>query len=138
MKIQQKVIQIIDDSKFDHALIKPILMDEGYKVISSHDAEQAFDMIEIYPPDLILLDRRLPDMHGNEILERLKLDDDLKTIPVIMITGDSDVKDMASSLTLGAMDYVVKPIVPYDLLMRVKKVFDSGQRFWHKRKAGVN
>ncbi len=74
--------------------------------------------------DLALLDLRLPDIHGLEVLDKLKAQEQLQTrpIPVMVVTGCNDVTAMENAFDRGAMDYVVKPAKPEELLIRAKAI----------------
>jgi DNA-binding response OmpR family regulator len=84
------------------------------------DAEKTFALLQKDIPDLILLDLFLPDMRGEEICKKLKCDDRLKAIPVILFTARvSDISKVTNEV--GADDYIMKPFEPEDLLSKIKK-----------------
>ncbi len=128
----RKKILIVDDSKTIHNMLSSVLINNGYAVVPAMNGEECIALAKEISPDLILLDRQMPVMDGNETLKTLKADNALAKIPVIMLTADKELKDMSQSLELGAQDYVVKPFIPYDLIMRINKLLDTGKRFWQK------
>ena len=70
-------------------------------------------------PDLVLLDLKLPRVHGLEILRRMKLDADARGIPVIILTSSDDPSDVATARQLGAIEYIRKPMDPYEYVQAV-------------------
>lgn len=113
-------ILLIEDELDLVEVTKMRLKNSGYEVITALSGEKAFTFLQKDIPDLILLDLLLPDMRGEEICKRLKCDDRLKTIPVILFTASaSDVSKVAKDIC--ADDYIMKPFEPEDLLSKVKK-----------------
>ncbi len=89
------------------------------EVIGAETGEKALDLLEQDPPDLILLDVRLPEVDGYEVLRQIRAFSD---VPVIMLTARDDALDLVKGLELGADDYVTKPFNHLELLARVKAV----------------
>lgn len=116
-------ILIIDDDKDFRFVISHALKDEGYDVTALGEGKRSIDAIKRDSPDLVLLDIKLPDMNGMEILEEIKKID--KDFFVIMITGYGDVNDAVKAMKLGAFDYITKPFDIGELLIRVKKAFQA-------------
>ena len=113
-------ILLIEDELDLVEVTKMRLEKSGYEVISAVNSEEAFTFLQKDIPDLILLDLLLPDMRGEEICKKLKCDDRLKTIPVILCTASaSDVSKVAKEV--GADDYTMKPFEPEVLLSKIKK-----------------
>ena len=113
-------ILLIEDELDLVEVIKMRLENSGYEVIGVLSGEEAFTYLQKDIPDLILLDLLLPGMRGEEICKKLKCDDRLKTIPVILCTASaSDIPKVVKEV--GADDYAMKPYVPEDLLIKVKK-----------------
>lgn len=75
-------------------------------------------------PDLILLDILMPEMDGYQTLEKLKEDDQTKSIPVLMLTAKSQVGDVTKAVNLGAIDYIVKPFSHVVLLEKIHKALE--------------
>ena len=113
-------ILIVDD-ELDIAEVTKIRLEQsGYEVICVPDGEKAFTFLQNNIPDLILLDLLLPGIHGKEICKKLKCDDRLKAIPVILFTASaSDIPKIAKEI--GADDYITKPYESEGLLGKVKK-----------------
>ncbi|MBN1621014.1 MAG: sigma-54-dependent Fis family transcriptional regulator [Endomicrobiales bacterium] len=100
-------ILIVDDEPGMRQVISKVLMPHGYKVILAEDGKQGLDLFQEQNPDLVLLDIRLPDMDGLEILANIrKMKSD---IPVIMLSGFGDVETAVELVRQGAYDYISKP-----------------------------
>lgn len=102
-------------------LLSFILRREGYEVYIAYDGGEALESIEKNLPDLVLLDIMMPVMDGWDVLKKVKEDDKLKNIPVIMLTAKGQEWDIVKGFELGSEDYVVKPFSPSELLVRIKK-----------------
>lgn len=101
-------ILIIDDSRLQAQALKNILIND-YLIETSQTGADGIEKAVTWNPSLILLDIVMPVMNGFEILARLRADENCKNIPVIMITSLSDVGNEEKGLTLGAVDYIIKP-----------------------------
>ena len=116
----RKKILIIEDELDLVEVTKMRLENSGYEVAGAISGKEAFTLLQKDIPDLILLDLRLPDMHGKEICEKLKRDDRLKTIPIILFTaGADDIPKVAREV--GVDDYIMKTFEPKVLLEKIKK-----------------
>lgn len=112
-------ILAVDDVAENIHTIMNILQDR-YAITAAATGQQAIKMASQFPqPDLILLDIRMPDMDGYEVLQTLKADPMTRGIPVILITALGDSMDEARGLRLGAAEYITKPINPDLLRVRV-------------------
>lgn len=114
-------ILIVDDDEVILIQLEKTLNDHEFEVFSARNGLQALDLIREERPDLILLDRRMPEMDGTQTLIQLKADSDFADIPVIMLTGDNDILDMTTCFDIGATDYIIKPFASEDLIERVNK-----------------
>ncbi len=114
-----KVLLIDDDHLFATALER-ILVKNNYEVRTCEDASRVFNILELYEPDIILLDIYLTTHNGLEILKVLQKD--YPDIPVVMITGYADVKIAVNAMKLGAYDFLLKPIDMDQLNMTLKKI----------------
>ena len=113
-------ILLIEDELDLADLTKMRLEKSGYEVVSALSGEEAFTFLQKDIPDLILLDLLLPDMRGEEICKKLKCDNRLKNIPVILFTASaSDIPKVVKEVC--ADDCIRKPFEPEDLLKKVKK-----------------
>lgn len=120
-------ILIVDDTPANLSLMTGLL-EADYKVRAATSGEKALKIIFAdTPPDLILLDIMMPEMDGYEVCRRIKANDDTKSIPVIFLTAMSETADEEKGLTLGAVDYITKPINPSIALARIKTQIDLYQ-----------
>ena len=98
---------------------------EGFEVIWEKDGGAAFESIKSNLPDLVLLDIMMPVMNGYQVLKKMKEDDDIKNIPVIMLTAKGQERDVVTGIEMGAEDYIVKPFRPAELTARIKKILGT-------------
>ena len=115
-------IVLAEDEPQIARLIEFKLKKEGYDVTWRENGEEALKAIKEDKPDLILLDIMMPVMGGYEVLRRLKEDENLKSVPVIMLTARAQEKDVVKGIDMGAEDYITKPFHPAELLARVKRI----------------
>jgi DNA-binding response OmpR family regulator len=107
---------IEDDDQIRLAL-RLVLEDEGYEVREAGDGRAGLAAFHAREPDLVLLDLRLPDLSGFEVCRALRA---MSTVPIVMVTAQTDTSDMVAGLEAGADDYVTKPVVPRELAARVR------------------
>ncbi len=110
---------LVDDSRTVLAILSKVLGEE-YDITTASSGEMALERLETYQPDLILLDVVMPGLDGLEVCTRLKADDRTRDIPVLFLSGMSQEQDEAIGLSLGAIDYIHKPISPAIVKARVK------------------
>jgi len=114
-------ILIIEDDEIIWRLIEYRLKKEKHFLIWASDGLKAMEILETIKPDLIISDIMVPYMDGIQILKKIKTMDELKDIPVIMLTSKAQEEDIVLGLELGAQDYIVKPFSPSELLLRINK-----------------
>ena len=115
-------ILIADDEPDLRDILRTVLESAGYTVIEAPDGEEALQLVRKQPPDLLILDYMMPRMTGPQVCAVLKEDMLLRHLPIIMLTGKSEVKDKIHGINAGADDYVIKPYDPTELLARVQMV----------------
>jgi signal transduction histidine kinase len=113
-------ILIVDDTPNNLRLLEEMLSEQGYTVRAALNGPRALSTVQITPPDLILLDIKMPDMDGYEVCKQLKADERTRDISVIFISALQDVTDKVKGFSLGAVDYITKPFQPEEVLARVK------------------
>ena len=121
-------ILIVDDSQDSLLLLRSILTTAGYAdVLTAGSAREAFTPLGMDGPsegsspfDLILMDLVMPEMDGLEACRRVKAQDRLRDVPVIMVTAQTAPEDLQSAFAAGAMDYITKPLKKAELLARVQ------------------
>lgn len=105
-----KKILVVDDEINLLKLVESRLKATGYEVITARDGKEGLEKAKTEKPDLILLDIIMPGMDGREALKKLKLNEDTKSIPVVMLTVKGEPEEIVDSLVYsGAVDYIVKP-----------------------------
>ena len=119
----RKRILIVDDEPDILTVVVFRLKKAGYDVLTAIDGEQGLEMAGRERPSLILLDLQLPGIMGDEVCRRLKADESLKEIPVILLSASTtQIKEEARNM--GVDDYLSKPYEPQELLAKVKKYID--------------
>ena len=105
----QHSILMIDDDANARKLAKLLLEREGYEVVTASNGEEGLILAKVMQPDVILLDVMMPKMNGYQTLKRLREDQDIEQIPVIMVSAKGTEHDIATSFRLGAIFHVEKP-----------------------------
>ncbi|MFP8489849.1 response regulator transcription factor [Gracilimonas sp. Q87] len=117
-----KTILVVDDEKDLLDLIEYNLKKEGFNVIKAENGEEGIERAKEFNPDLVLMDIMMPKMDGMEAVEKMRKDDQLKSIPIIFLTARSDEKTEVEGLNKGGDDYITKPISTTKLISRIKAV----------------
>ena len=120
MGMSKGEILVVDDEPDILALLTSILTEEGYQVRPADSGSLALASVAASPPDLILLDMRMPDMDGLEACRQLKARKESHGIPVVFVSGSADSDTRVQGLELGAVDFVTKPFNRAELLARVR------------------
>jgi len=127
-------ILVIDDDRDMCLLLNRFLTRKGYDVLEFYNGKKALEYMEHNKPALVLCDFRLEDMDGSVLLQKIK--DRYPALPVIIITGYSDIKTAVEVMKSGAFDYVTKPLLPDEILITIKKALATdGQTEQSKHKA---
>jgi signal transduction histidine kinase len=113
-------ILIVDDTLQNLQLLSDMLTRNGYSVTGASDGPTALMIAGNEPPDLILLDIRMPEMDGYKVCERLKSDAKTQSIPVIFISALDELQDKIRGFSTGGADYITKPFQDEEVLARVK------------------
>ncbi len=100
-------VLVVDDEPVIVELLTDFLASQGYEVVGTHGATDAFTMMEVSPPDVVLLDIAMPLVDGVTVLRRMRALH--PGMPVIMVTANTDEEVARDALRRGAFDYVVKP-----------------------------
>ena len=117
-----KTILVIEDDKFLRELIVQKLIREGYETSEAVDGEEGMKKIKEEKPDLILLDLILPGIDGFEVLTRMRQENDLSSIPVIILSNLGQKEDVERGMKLGAADYLIKAhFTPREIITKIKK-----------------
>lgn len=116
----RKDILVVDDTLANLRLLTQMLSNHGYRVRPVTDGAQALITARSVPPDLILLDIRMPGMDGYEVCERLKSDPLTQSIPIIFLSALGETEDKVKAFSMGGVDYVTKPFQVEEVIARVQ------------------
>ena len=119
---ERSKILVVDDIQLNRKLQKTYLEAAGYEVVLAEDGIQALKKVEDESPDLILLDIMMPKMNGFQVCRRIKNEERLRFIPVIMVTALNEIEDKIKGIDAGADDFICKPFNKLELLARVKSL----------------
>ena len=115
---------VLAEDNDDHALLIEMALERAVdvpvKIRRARNGEEAVDLIKESPPDLLLLDLKMPGMTGHEVLEELKGDDRLRSIPVAVLSSSDQDDDVAKSYGLGGNHYITKPENPAELEKKLR------------------
>ncbi|MCG7391772.1 response regulator [Microvirga sp. ACRRW] len=130
---ERPLILVVDDIEENIEIVRVRLEAQGYEIATATNGREALEQTGRLRPDLILLDIMMPEMDGIEVTRRLKGDNVLRAIPIILLTAKSSIKDVVAGLDAGGDDYLTKPFEPATLvarvrsLLRIKTLYDTVQ-----------
>ena len=113
-------IYIVEDEPDIRETLKYNFSNEGFKVFTAPDGEEALSNIKKVLPDVLILDLMLPGLSGLDVCKSIRADDDIKDMSIIMLTAKGEEIDRVIGFELGADDYVTKPFSVRELILRVK------------------
>lgn len=116
-----KRILIVDDNQDTIHILSVILNQGGYSTVAARDGVEALKKIREEAPALVLLDIMMPKLDGFGVLEAMRGDPGMRQIPVLIISAKADRSSKTRSTALGAKDYIVKPINPDEILVKVRE-----------------
>ena len=120
--MNKKRILIVDDEPDVLRLTSLRLEKVGYDTLTAVNAKDALDIIETQKPDLVLLDIIIPVVYGTEICKRVKSDENLKHIPIILFTAHSNIMDIEKAKSFGADGFIGKPFDARELVSMVERI----------------
>ena len=118
--IRADVVLIVDDTLTNLEVLSDYLQSAGFTVSLASDGVTALNQAENIEPNIILLDILMPGMNGFEVCQKLKANPKTKDIPVLFMTGLTDIADKIKGFELGGVDYVTKPIHKEEVVARIK------------------
>jgi putative nucleotidyltransferase with HDIG domain len=124
----KRTILVVDDDRRVVDLLQISLTQNGYRVLTAMTGEEALDSVRRTPPDLVILDLRLPKKTGFEVCAALKSTRDTAHIPIVMVSASAEVDSRLQGLMHGADDYLTKPFSPKELLIKVRRIFERMER----------
>ena len=118
--MERKKILLVDDSSTVLLMEKMILSKSPYDLVTACDGQDGYDKAVVEKPDLILLDVVMPKMDGFEVCRRLREREEMRGVPVIMVTTRGELVSVETGYQSGCTDYITKPINGLELLSKVK------------------
>ena len=112
-------VLIVDDNQHHRIMEKEILSDPKYDLTEVPNGREALEILKIQDFDVVLLDKKMPGMDGDQLCYCIRNELNLSLLPVIMVTGSNSCEDMSNSMNSGANDFIRKPYNPGELIMRV-------------------
>ncbi len=125
---KRPTILVVDDTPANLTLLANLLK-EQYRIKVANNGIKALELAAAAPPDLVLLDIMMPEMDGYEVCRRLKADESTRKVPVIFLTAKTEVEDEELGFSVGAVDFIHKPISPPIVAARVKIHLEI--KSWH-------
>jgi putative two-component system response regulator len=116
---ESPTVLVVDDTPTNLKLLNDLLKD-NYRVKLANNGIRALDLAAAAPPDLVLLDIMMPEMDGYEVCRRLKASEATQHVPVLFLTAKTEIEDEELGFSVGAVDFIHKPISPPIVLARVK------------------
>jgi DNA-binding response OmpR family regulator len=114
------VVLVADDSELVHRHVTPMLEEQGYEVVHAYDGAEALKQVSATRPDLVITDVEMPHLDGYQVCHALKTNAQTSHMPVLICSSLGETADLERGFDAGADDYLVKPVVPEDLLGRVR------------------
>ncbi|HTQ99832.1 MAG TPA: response regulator [Candidatus Acidoferrum sp.] len=125
---RQFTLLIVDDIESNRKLLNRLLENSGFRIDEASTAKTALDMMRRQPPDLVLMDIRMPHMQGDEVIRLMKQDAALRAIPVIAITANAMEGERERLLELGASDFISKPFSRADVHQRITRILYASDK----------
>jgi putative nucleotidyltransferase with HDIG domain len=124
----KRTILVVDDDRRVLDLLQISLTQNGYRILTAQTGEEALESVRRDPPDLVILDLRLPKKNGYEVCAALKSSKETAHIPIVMVSATAEVDARLQGLMHGADDYLTKPFSPKELLIKVRRIFERMER----------
>jgi DNA-binding response OmpR family regulator len=129
MENQNIKILLIEDDNFLVEMYTTKFELEGFNVVSAEDGQKGLSLAKTENPDIILLDILMPKMDGFSVLEELKKEEQLKDIPVILLTNLGQKEDVKKGFELGAAGYLIKAhFMPSEVVEKIKKILEESKK----------
>lgn len=137
-------ILVVDDDSSNFDVIEAILSEQNYLLNYSASGRDAINSLDVYNPDVILLDVMMPDLDGLEVCKKIRKIQKWQFVPIIMVTALDSKSDLARCLMTGANDFISKPINATELkarvysMVRIKQQYDKIQALSHLQQETIN
>ncbi|MDO8536229.1 MAG: response regulator [Candidatus Omnitrophota bacterium] len=123
----KKKILLVDDEVDFVEVVRVRLEDSNYEVIVAYNGEEGLERAEREAPDLIILDIMLPKISGFDVCRKLKIDENFKNIPIIMLSAKFQANDIKFGMAMGADAYITKPFEPHVLIEKMRELLNKKQ-----------
>jgi DNA-binding response OmpR family regulator len=123
--LKRQLVLVAEDDEDIRALVRHRLSRNGFEVVMARNGEEALRLAEERPPDLAILDVRMPRMDGLEVVQRFRAGPRTARVPVLLLTASVQEADVVRGLEAGADDYLWKPFSPQELGLRVEAILDG-------------
>ncbi len=124
---KKKRILLVDDEVDFVEVLRVRLENSNYEVVVAYDGEEGLERAEREEPDLIILDIMLPKINGFDVCRKLKVDENFKNIPIIMLTAKFQANDIKFGMAMGADAYITKPFEPHLLIEKIRELLNKKQ-----------
>lgn len=115
-----KTILIVDDSRFTLEISSFVASSAGYAALTALDGVEALEILGTNSVDLVIVDINMPGMDGYELIRKIRSDEVLADVPIIIITTESEARDKEKGFAAGANSYLVKPVEPDDVVAQIQ------------------
>jgi DNA-binding response OmpR family regulator len=130
-------ILVVEDDDIMLKAIRNILNKDGFNVVTAKDGKEAFEMLDTAEYDIVITDLMLPYANGLEVVSRLRTDQTKRNVGIIVVSSVGNEETITEAFRLGADDYLKKPIMAGELLLRIRKLLankNSKTQFITKKK----
>lgn len=124
-------ILVIDDDEGTTKLLELILSKEGYEVVTVTNSGESLSTAVAHRPNLVLLDLMMPNADGLEICRDLRTKAQFTHVPIVFFTSAGDIENKVAAFESGANDYIIKPVHPQELKLRIKALIGNGKNGNH-------
>ena len=125
MTESDRTVLVADDNPLVTQLLAHRLGSRGFNVVAVENGVKAVEAAHRLKPDVLVLDGMMPGLDGFAVIKTLKADDATASIPILMLSSLKGEKDIVGALNAGASDYLVKPFIPEELILRVKRLLET-------------
>ena len=128
MDAPDRTVLVADDNPLVTQLLVHRLGSRGFSVVAVEDGVKAVEAAQRLMPDILVLDGMMPGLDGFAVIKTLKADPATAAIPILMLSSLKGEKDIVGALNAGASDYLVKPFIPEELVLRVKRLLEVSRQ----------
>lgn len=119
-------VLVVDDEPMARTLLRLMLIRAGFDVFEAEDGFDALNKVKANPPDVMILDVMMPGMDGFAVCEVIRGDNNISTLPIIMLSAKTDPDSVRRGIRVGATKYLTKPVSSEDLTRHVREALSSG------------